>query len=168
MLLPPKHFKLQLHQSHIKVQSEHGQTLCPSVLLFLRLWFGLLMVYFHISKTCLILLSFSVSVFNLCFSQGDGVCVSKSYEESEGEGGGKRVASTLLVLSTVASTKVWPLVAIYGTQTCYVCACTQTFVFSSFLRFFHARSLCLSWSLWSLFQSFYSFNSLSFTVTLNS
>lgn len=51
--------------------------------------------------------------------------MKKKEQRVRGGGGGKRV-----VLSTVVSTKVWPLVAIYGTQR--YCACTQTFVFLLF------------------------------------
>lgn len=37
-----------------------------------------------------------------------------------------------VILSSVVSTKVWPFVAIYGTQRYYTCTCTQTFVFLLF------------------------------------
>lgn len=61
---------------------------------------------------------------------------------SQSERGGR-------VLSIVASTNVWPFVAIYSTQTYY--ACTQTF-FSSFLCLCHLKCRFLLVSV--LFLSF--------------
>lgn len=68
-------------KSCCKVQTRQGQTVClfvsaPAVCLAYRL-------FFHVFDACVISLSFSVFVFDLCFSKGDGNCVTISHEEKE-------------------------------------------------------------------------------------
>lgn len=64
-------------------KTERGQTVCPSGVLFVRLWFGLVTVCFRVLEACLISFSFSVFVFNLCFSKEEISCVPASHEEKE-------------------------------------------------------------------------------------
>lgn len=81
---PPKHFKLhKFIKFRIKVQTKCGQTACLSVCLFVSVpvvWFSS-ELFFHVFEACLISLSFSVFVFYLCFSKGDGSCVPISHEK---------------------------------------------------------------------------------------